>query len=277
MNKKYLRLGCTETSLLFFYWYCNNIDTKNQRINDGKYQLIKWLYTTSGYYDKKISSNYMDATHKNVDPEIYIKYMEILMNFIKDADNFHFGVHYDTKTNEFNNFLKSLNIKNNVYMGTDFIFNLIKDQKVLFISPFANLFKKQIENGNVNKIYDKFTKPSVAFYYTNIYTFFNKGPHNDILDTTNFLYEDIINNVENNYDIVIISAGAYSNILAKKFYENNKTVCTLGGDLQDMFGIMNNRNRKNNLQFDNAEYWITEIPDEYKPTDYKKIENGCYW
>ena len=135
----------------------------------------------------------------------------------------------------------------------------------------------QIENGNVNKIYSDFVRPYVVYYYTNIYTFFNKGPHNNILETTNFLYEDIINNVENNYDIVIISAGAYSNILAKKFYENNKTVCTLGGDFQDMFGIMNNRNRKNNLQFDNAEYWITEIPDEYKPTDYKKIENGCYW
>jgi hypothetical protein len=24
-------------------------------------------------------------------------------------------------------------------------------------------------------------------------------------------------------------------------------------------------------------YWITMIPDEYKPKDYQLIEGGCYW
>jgi hypothetical protein len=27
----------------------------------------------------------------------------------------------------------------------------------------------------------------------------------------------------------------------------------------------------------NKEYWIMNIPDEYKPNNYMKIEGGCYW
>ena len=30
-------------------------------------------------------------------------------------------------------------------------------------------------------------------------------------------------------------------------------------------------------QAENEEYYITTIPDEYKPNDYMKIEDGCYW
>jgi hypothetical protein len=33
---------------------------------------------------------------------------------------------------------------------------------------------------------------------------------------------------------------------------------------------------KNNIDV-NYEFWITEIPEEYKPKDYIKIEYGCYW
>jgi hypothetical protein len=69
--------------------------------------------------------------------------------------------------------------------------------------------------------------------------------------------------------------------MAKKFYDNGKNVCTVGGDLQTFFGILNGRTKNwfksNNIEIQYKEYWITEIPDEYKPSDYMKIENGCYW
>jgi hypothetical protein len=281
MNKKYLRLGYTETTLLFYHWYQQNNETISLNINDGKKTLIKWLYTTSGYYDKQITSNVMDAVHNEIDPKNYIEYMDLLMNIISESDNFHFGVHYNREADEFKKFLNHINIKNNVYMGKEFIFNLIKNKNVLFISPFADLFKRQMENGNLEKIHKDFVKPSNAYFYKNIYTFFNNGPHNNILETVDFLYNDIINNIENNYDLVIVSAGAYSNILANKFYNNNKDILTIGGDLQTIMGILNNRskkwNTKSSTKLDNEEYWITEIPDEYKPEGFQKIEGGCYW
>ena len=113
----------------------------------------------------------MDASHNETDPSIYIKYMDLLMNIIAESDNFHFGVHYNTQAEEFKKFLSHLNVKNNVYMGKEFIFNLIKNKNVLFISPFADLFERQIENGNLEKIHKDFVKPEFLLqkniYYQN--------------------------------------------------------------------------------------------------------------
>ena len=89
------------------------------------------------------------------------------------------------------------------------------------------------------------------------------------------------NNKNNAYDSVLISCGAYSCLIAKKFYNIDKNVCVVGGELQPYFGILNNRtkeyNLKNNIKIENEQYWIMEIPNEFKPNDYMKIENGCYW
>lgn len=277
MTKKFLRLGMTETSLLFFYWYQKNISQNNKRINDGKHALIKWLYTTSGYYDKTIKSNYMDATHNKNDTIIYNKYMENLLNFIKNADNFNYGVHYDTNTNEFKKFIEYLGAKNNNYMDKEYIFNLFENNNVLIVSPFAKLFEKQYESANIEKIYNEYKKPNKMYFYTNIYTFFNKGPHNNIFETCDFLYQDIKKNINDDYNLVIVSAGAYSNILLEKFYNDGKDTCSIGGELQKIFGVLNNREKNWGTKTKHPEYWITEIPEEFKPKDYMKIEDGCYW
>ena len=69
--------------------------------------------------------------------------------------------------------------------------------------------------------------------------------------------------------------------MAKQFYDIGKNVCTIGGDLQVYFGILNGRQKKwykrDNIKLKNEEYWIVNIPEEYKPNNYMKIENGCYW
>ena len=118
-------------------------------------------------------------------------------------------------------------------------------------------------------------------YYTTPYTFFNNGPDNNILETCNKVYEDI-EKLKDDFDIAIISFGAYSNLLAHYININlNKDIVTTGGNISTWFGILNVRTKefhiKNNVILDNEEYYITEVPEEYKPKDYMKIENGCYW
>lgn len=278
MNKKFLRLGLTETTLLFFYWYHKKINRKDKDIDNGKEFLIKWLYTTSGYYDKTIKSSYFDAKHNINDPQVYLIYFEKLYNFIKDSDNFHYGVHYDRNKDNFINFINDLNIKNNIYMGNEFIYNLIKDKDVLIISPFASLFKKQFDSGNLKKIYSNFEEPCKISYYDYIYTFFNNGPDNNILETVDRMYLDIKKSINNNYSLVIISTGAHSILLAEKFYNDNKDVVTIGGDLQKIFGVLNSRELISwGFKPENPELWIMNIPNEYKPDGFQKIENGCYW
>lgn len=280
-------------TLLFCYWYeylQNDFSEYNHQIIEQKNKYIKWFYTTSGYYDKNINSYYMNAKHENnIDPENYKKYFNLIYNFIKCSNFCYPGIHFNKNTPVFKSFYKSLNFEREHWY--DYFFNKIKNYKLLVISPFAELFKKQYKSGNCHKIYDNFPKLKRINFYSNIYTFLNKGPHNNIFETVDFLVNEIQNkHKEKKYNMVVISAGAYSTLLAEKFYNLNKNVFVLGGELQGIFGIMSNRQKQDNQlniynpvnisyesNQENKKYWITEIPDKYKPHDYMKIENGCYW
>ena len=278
MPIKLLRLGFTECSLLFIYWLNKYQNINNNELISSKKTLIKWLYTTSGYYDNKIKSNYMDAKHENIDPNLYINYMETLLNFIKDSDNFKGCFHNYKINNEYINIFNSfIQPKNNNRYDQKMIYDFIKERNILIISPFSILIKNQIESGNVKMIYNTFPDIGKVYTYTNEYTFFNKGPHNNIFETTKIIVDNIKNSGDN-FDSVIISCGAYGCLIAKELYDYGKNVCIIGGDLQKFFGILNERERtKNKIKIQHEEFWITKIPDKYKPKDYMKIENGCYW
>jgi len=283
MPIKYLRLGFTESTLLYFY-YMNNVQNVSININD-KNNMTRWLYTTSGYYDKTQNGNYMNVIHKdNIDPPTYRKYMDFLLNFLKNADKIDIRAHIDNNLNEYKIFKNHLNYKTECYISRDIIYNFIRNKKILIISPFSSLMKQQYESGNLKKIYSNTPEIELILIYKYPYTFFNNGPHNNILETCDYEFNQIINTYDiDSYDSVLISCGAYSNLLAEKFYNSNKNVCTIGGDLQTFFGIANKRTKDkstkdlNKNNFSNSEFWILDIPEEYKPIDYMKIENGCYW
>jgi hypothetical protein len=281
MPQKILRLGLTEFSLLFMYWLNKYKKINNIELINFKKQLIKWLYSTSGYYDTTIQSTYMDAIHTDNDTETYNNYMETMLEFIKNPDIYTFCFHCFHLKDEMQEFKNVVNPKKE-HIQQQVLFDFIQNKKILIISPFSPLIKQQLISGNCKKIYDNTPDIDTIYTYTFPYTFFNKGPHNNILETADCIYNEIITTILNDYDSVLISCGAYSCLMAKKFYDYGKNVCTLGGDLQGAFGILNSRTRdhyfsKQNKEIPNEEYWITEIPDIYKPKDYMKIENGCYW
>jgi len=280
MPEKILRLGFTECTLLYIYWknIYKNYNSKN--LINIKNNLINHLYTSSGYYDNTITYTYMNANHDDTDTETYNKYMATLIDFIKDSDLFSYCFHHcetSDKINEFKEFKCFVNATKDSYIGHNIMYNFIHNKKILIINSFSPLIKQQIENGNCKKINNNFPNIDMLYIYKFPYTFFNKGPHNNLLETTEYIYNDILNNINDDYDSVLISCGAYSVLLAKKFYNNGKNVCTVGGQIQEAFGILNNRHKQFNAEIPNKEYWITEIPDEYKPLDYQKLENGCYW
>ena len=151
---------------------------------------------------------------------------------------------------------------------------MTKDEALRMAIEFIH--KTQFESGNLKKIYDNFPHINNVICYRYIYTFFNTGPHENILETCEILFNDIMQTIDvGAYDSVLISCGAYSCLYAEKFYDMGKNVCTIGGGLHDCFGIMNKRNR--NDVSTGQEYWIQNSPEEYKPEGYMKIEDGCYW
>jgi hypothetical protein len=152
------------------------------------------------------------------------------------------------------------------YDPKETFFDFIRDKRVLIINPMAGLMKNQYENGNLEKLNQIHIKMNLSIY-ENKYTFFNNG----ILPYKNsFEYVDSIMNEINSFDVdcIVISCGAISSLIANRV---NKDYLLIGSDSLTFFGIKHGRlNRTYN------KYWI-DVPDSYKPPNYKMIEGGCYW
>jgi hypothetical protein len=61
--------------------------------------------------------------------------------------------------------------------------------------------------------------------------------------------------------------------------ELNKDAIYIGGPVTNLFGILSSRELKHGMGKDVKlnEYWITSIPESFRPKNYKNIEDGCYW
>jgi hypothetical protein len=299
MPTKYLRLGYTESDLLFTY-YIVYISSKKIDIMEDEYlksnteTMLTWFYSTSGYYDKSIS-------HINIDcffSSNFINYIKKIEETIKESTKcfllfhdylkdyyYYFGefveymkdkVFCEIWYNDFNKFRMDIEKYCNVN-------NFIENKRVLIINPVSELMYQQYKTGNVYKANieikdnnEKFPMVKNIIFYKNTYTFFNDGPNKNISETYYYLCKEI-SNIQEEYDCALISCGAYSCLIAS-FISNklNKDVFVIGGTLNDIFALKTQRHKEHQPKFIYNEYWV-EIPDTLKPPDYKKIENGCYW
>lgn len=289
---KVIRLGYSETSLLFIY-YIKKYKKYNFTNDDNEFidTLINWLYTTSGYYDKSIKGDYFNFDAKIcINSRIYNNYMDKLLLNLNYSDILQLNFHkFSNGINSFkNDFINYFNAKKIIYEIDDndmfdymknLLFYNINNKNILIINSFSKLIKKQIDT-NINslkKIYLNFPNIKNVYQYTTPYTFLNNGPNNSILDTIDNICKEI-KYFNYNFDIAIISCGAYSSFIGNYIVNNfNKDIFITGGYITRFFGIMNKREIDKFQNFENKEYWITDIPNEYKPINFEKIENGCYW
>lgn len=275
ITMKYIRLGFTESTLLFIYYleYILNVVLKQSSI-ELKKNMINWLYTTSGFYDKLVTGTYFNFDYKNIENSfVYISYMKKLMRYIQQSDRLELCFHKMDEDDEYKkNFITYLNPKENaINFDQQLIYNITQNKRVLLISSFAELMKEQYESNNCKKIFNNFPDFINILTYTTPYTFFNNGPDNNCLETCLKIQNDIKKIIED-FDIALIAFGSYSALIAGYINELNKDACIMGGEMQQFFGIASKRHTPIDTK-----YWITEIPEKYKPIDYLKIENGCYW
>ena len=272
-----IRLGFTESTLLFYY-YLNKFNlVDNEAYKDCQNNLVNWLYSTSGFYDKTVKGTYFDFdTEHNKNTCLYNKYFEKVLRNLKNVNckidlNFH---QMNEKVLPFKeNFFKYINYQDKQSKYSN-IFSFMANKKVLIINNLSPLMKQQFDSGNIHKICPEFPeniKGIVSF--ENGYSFFNNGPHENILQT----YRSLKRKIQKlKFDCVIVSAGAYSSLLAYHISQKlKKDVFCCGGSLPDYFGIITKRTQLFNSNKIN-EYWVT-VPEEMKPEGYMKIEDGCYW
>jgi hypothetical protein len=301
------RLGCTEIVLFYIKFIEDTyiLLTENEKtvLKQSKTNYIKWFYTTSGFYDKElnysIENDFVCITDFN-DNINYNKYWEIVLKNIKrkckytPIKDYIIPLECSLYKTDFIQMLNSesnmIDTEPNIDM-TKYYYNIIKKQNVLIISSFNELICSQINNGNfyylANRLLqtDDYTLGNVTCLNTE-YTFFNNGPESNIYDTFNRYLKAIEDFDDESYKVILISAGAYSVLFYDYFYDKNKVIIILGGQIQQLFGIVNQRYKNKQHLIEkhfgyeyNADkkYLITKIDNKYKPLNYEKIEGGCYW
>ena len=284
---KIVRLGMTETSLLFLTFVSRNYEldpTLKKHISQTVLSLVNWLYSTSGYYDKSVKGNSFnfDITALNKNYFKFINHLEIAVGNCEITQFFvHEGLVMYLLNMYKNDFIQKYNITNlKILNGTEFherindIFSMMEKKKVLVISSFDGLIKSQFISGNLKKIYDNFPDIIKLDTLKFPYCFHNNGPHENYFETLDAVFEEV---KQIDFDIAILGCGAYGHMLCHKIdVELKKGAIYVGGSIQTLFGIISSREKEHG-KIKYNDYWISEIPLEYRPTNYKQIENGCYW
>ena len=260
------RLGYTESTLLFCNYLRNELKIEiTEEFVKYEASFLQWLFNTSGFFDLSFNYNY-----DYIQSPIYQNLMKEFFQMSKQNDFTRFLIH-DTSLSIYRpGFYSNFNIKQ---YNFDDVLNefkdFVKDKRILIINPMAKLIKTQHDNGNLYKI-NVLPQIKSIECYVNEYTFFNKSDSKK--SSNSFEYVDsIIPNI-NEYDVdcVIISCGAISSLLANRI---NKDYLIIGSDLLTIFGIKHDRIKE---KYAYNQHWI-DVPNELKPSEYKLVENGCYW
>lgn len=285
---KITRYGNTETHLLFINYlikYENLHPNLKKQLTQTFMTFVNYLYSDSGYYDKKVEGNVFNFDMTALTPNFwnYIKELEVSCG---DCDEF---LYYGSDgINSIIEQCKSrFKLKYNVgsmrtLNGTRLndriakIYDYIRDKRVLVVSSFGGLTKQQYDNGNIYKIYPNFPKIKSLDYINFPYCFNNNGPHENYFETCDVMYNKI-KEKETSFDVILMSCAAFGHILTHKCHsELKKDIVYLGGSIQEMFGIASKREKEAGFIKTN-EYWITQIPDEYIPKNCVPPEGGCFW
>jgi len=283
---KIVRLGSTETQLLYFYYVRNilNLELDYSSLISQK-SLINWLYTTSGFYDSNINGNYFNfdaEVDKILLSDTYKNYMETIIKIIINSDFAAFPMFHNSYfqmciyKDNFIEYLQHKGCKIDLHWNpVPQFYSMIENKNVLLINTLADLMKSQYDTGNLHKIYTDFPKVNNIFTCVNDYTFCNKGNDKNILDTTERICNDIKNkNIA--FDCAVIGCGAYSCLFAEYINDTlKKDVIILGSLIQLYFGLKYKRYTQSNAILDET-YWL-DIPEIYRPENYEKVEDGCYW
>ena len=153
--------------------------------------------------------------------------------------------------------------------------NHLKGKKVLVISPFTESIIKQYPNRD--KIWvDKDILPTFELStYKNIQSIGGIGPHNNWVESLEFMEEGI---GKLDFDIAILGCGAYGMPLSD-YIKNKmgKSAIYVGGGLQLMFGISGKRWDNHEVirkYYNNS--WVRPHNTE-TPSKSETVEGGCYW
>ena len=162
------------------------------------------------------------------------------------------------------------------YYVTDSWMPALRGKRVLIIHPFAKTIQQQLPN--LSKIFpnrDWFPECTITCLAPPLTLAHNHQNKDWKVHLDEFL--DRLSK-EKEVDVALVAAGGYGMLISDYLYTNMKTsVLYIGGALQIFFGIIGKRwfTNKEVLALMN-DAWVRPDPAD-KPTDFNKVEKGCYW
>jgi hypothetical protein len=85
--------------------------------------------------------------------------------------------------------------------------------------------------------------------------------------------------IKDTYDIALVSAGGYGNLICSHIYSSGRSAVYVGGVLSVFFGIYGARwikERPDILRLYLNSHWSRPKESE-RPKNYQNVEGGCYW
>jgi len=149
----------------------------------------------------------------------------------------------------------------------------LEGKKVLTVSGFSQSFKTQHErihsvfpNSNYPKFHAEFINAPIS-----------QGGMKDEKTWIDHLERMKKEMDSKDFDVALISAGAYALPLAHHAKKLGKIGITCGGELQLFFGVIGKRwEQMEKVTKYKNEYWVRPSESE-RPANWREIENGCYW
>lgn len=242
---------------------------------------LNFLYTMeSGQHREPFTFNITRQAGAYPDNYEYLIFFmrEYYISFLKDIDIFakmEQNKDYEEKfiKTPFNKNIKLRSLEP-FYFKTNRWTDLLKDKKVLVISPFSDSIKKQYKKKELihNNLLPNFELICLNFplsYYLQHESLRNSYPENSskLLE----LFKNKINEID--FDIALIGTGIYSLPLAVHCKNKGKIGIHLGGGTQILFGVKGGRwNKANYIN----EHWVSPSKEEI-PFYSKYCEDSCYW
>lgn len=152
----------------------------------------------------------------------------------------------------------------------------LKGKKVLVISPFADTIKKQYEKRELlyenPEFLPEFTLYTVKAVQTGGYE--KDDRFADWFEALEYMYNEAM---KYDFDVAILSCGAYSLPLGAKFKQAGRSAIHMGGVCQMLFGIKGRRfeDEPGADKFFN-EHWTYPSADE-TPKSAASVEHSAYW
>jgi hypothetical protein len=277
---KLQRTGFTEGNLIFIE-HLNKNQIFNKDLDELKILDINRMYSKAGFYDKAIKGNYFDIDHnKAYKSTVFQRWINDFSNSLNNSDYLEYMSHVRSNDKlkylrkNLENYIEKLNNENNkknikyknYWKKHESIYKCLGNKKILVVNSFASLIFKQYSSGNVHKIFNDFPRLADIDYIDFPYTFFNDGPHSNFFETLEYYFELI---KLKHFDLALISCGPYGCILVDRIVKVlGRDAYTMGSGITTMFGIQPKKHET---------YWIGEIPREYIPDGFEKIEKGRYW